>query len=108
MSAIGAASACDESDAARRAGRLLRWYPRVWRDRYGEEFAELLIADIEERPRAVGRTVDVILGGFVARLSAAGLCGLPIRGVASSDAGPSLADVRSPRWRPRSRSRPCS
>ena len=34
----------DESEAAvRRAARLLRWYPRDWRSRYGDEFAELLI-----------------------------------------------------------------
>jgi hypothetical protein len=38
---------------AERAGRLLRWYPRAWRDRYGEEFTELLISDIEERPREI-------------------------------------------------------
>ena len=37
--------------AARRAALLLRCYPRAWRDRYGDEFTELLIADIEERPR---------------------------------------------------------
>jgi len=64
---------------ARRAERLLRWYPRTWRDRYGEEFAELLVSDIEERPQAPGRTLDVVRGGLVARLSAAGVCGLPLR-----------------------------
>jgi hypothetical protein len=26
---------------AERAARLLRWYPRAWRDRYGEEFTGL-------------------------------------------------------------------
>ncbi len=66
-------------DAARRAERLLRWYPRIWRDRYGDEFAELLVSDIEERPQAPGRTLDVMRGGLVARLSAVGLCGLPLR-----------------------------
>ena len=66
-------------DAAGRAERLLRWYPRTWRDRYGEEFAELLISDIEERPQAPGRTLDVVRGGLVARLSAVGVCGLPLR-----------------------------
>jgi hypothetical protein len=39
----GAASDVAEKD---RAAELLLWYPRAWRDRYGEEFAELLIADI--------------------------------------------------------------
>jgi hypothetical protein len=66
-------------DPAERAARLLRWYPRAWRERYGEEFAELLISDIEERPRATARALDVMRGGIVARLSAAGLCGLPAR-----------------------------
>ena len=51
--------------------RLLRWYPRAWRDRYGAEFTELLISDIEERPRAAARGLDVARGGLVARLTAA-------------------------------------
>jgi hypothetical protein len=62
-------------EAARHASRLLRWYPETWRSRYGEEFAELLIADIFERPRSRTRTADVVRGGIVARLAAAGLCG---------------------------------
>ncbi|HVX22698.1 MAG TPA: hypothetical protein VHB02_15220 [Acidimicrobiales bacterium] len=59
----------------RRARRLLRWYPPAWRDRYGDEFTELLVADLEERPHAPGRTLDVVRGGAVARLAAAGLAG---------------------------------
>jgi hypothetical protein len=68
---------------AARAARLLRWYPRVWRERYGAEFTELLICDITERPRSAGRAVDVARGGLVARLTAAGLagCALPAPGV---------------------------
>jgi hypothetical protein len=61
--------------AASRAARLLRWYPKAWRSRYGEEFTELLISDIGERPRSRSRTADVIRGGMVARLADAGLCG---------------------------------
>ena len=57
------------------AKRLLRWYPRAWRARYGEEFTELLTADLAERPRSAARTADVIRGGLVARLAGAGLCG---------------------------------
>jgi hypothetical protein len=64
-----------------RAARLLCWYPRDWRERYGEEFAELLIADIEERPRSAARSLDVARGGIVARLAGAGLCGVPLRDV---------------------------
>jgi hypothetical protein len=64
-------------DPAARAARLLRWYPRPWRDRYGAEFAELLISDIEERPRSAGRAADVARGGLTARLAGAGLAGGP-------------------------------
>ena len=60
---------------AQRAARLLRWYPKAWRSRYGEEFTELLLADIAERPRSRSRTADVIRGGVVARLADAGLSG---------------------------------
>ena len=70
----------EEADAARRARQLLRWYPRAWRDRYGEEFAELLISDIAERPRSAARTLDVARGGIVARLAGTGLCGIPVAG----------------------------
>ena len=51
---------------------LLRWYPRAWRARYGEEFTELLTADLAERPRSAARTADVIRGGLVARLTEVG------------------------------------
>jgi hypothetical protein len=66
-------------DPAARAARLLGWYPKTWRDRYGDEFAELLISDIEERPRSAARTLDVAGGGIVAHFTAAGLCGVPVR-----------------------------
>lgn len=58
-----------------RAGRLLRWYPAGWRDRYGAEFTELLVADLAERPRCWRRTADVAASGALARLSQAGLGG---------------------------------
>lgn len=57
-----------------RAARLVRWYPRSWRSRYGEEFTELLISDIQERPRSRSRTFDVARGGIVAHLGCLGLC----------------------------------
>jgi hypothetical protein len=68
--------------AAQRAARLLRWYPKTWRSRYGEEFTELLISDISERSRSRSRTADVIRGGIVARLAGAGLCGCAPKGAA--------------------------
>jgi hypothetical protein len=83
-----------DDDAAGRASRLLRWYPRAWRERYGEEFAELLVSDIIERPHAPSRTLDVARGGIIARLADAGLCGCPVTGPAGA-AGPpaSLASL---------------
>jgi hypothetical protein len=58
---------------ARRAAQLLRWYPRSWRDRYGAEFAELLLADFAEQPRNWRRGIDVASHGLLARLADAGL-----------------------------------
>jgi hypothetical protein len=60
---------------SQRANRLVRWYPHAWRERYGEEFSELLILELAERPRSSGRTVNIMASGLLARLSAAGLTG---------------------------------
>jgi hypothetical protein len=57
----------------RRAQRLLRWYPRDWRVRYGDEFAELLISDMTEQPRSLKTPADVAVSGIVARVAYAGL-----------------------------------
>lgn len=70
------------AEAEAEAARLLRWYPKTWRARYGEEFAELLVADITERPRSKSRTADVVRGGIMARLAAAGLGGGTLEAVA--------------------------
>jgi hypothetical protein len=67
--------------------RLLRWYPRAWRDRYGEEFAELLVADMEERPRSAVRTLDVARAGLAARTATAGLAGSSLPGSSPADRG---------------------
>jgi hypothetical protein len=61
--------------AASQATRLLRWYPASWRTRYGEEFAELMLAEIAERPRNWRRTANVIGSGLLARCTLAGLTG---------------------------------
>jgi hypothetical protein len=61
--------------AARRARRLVRSYPRAWRERYGEEFTQLLVDDITERPRSLSRTVDVLRSGALARIAETGLTG---------------------------------
>ncbi len=67
-----------ESDLQDRAQRLLRWYPKEWRSRYGDEFVELLVADMEDRPRSFGRALDVARNAMVARSAAAGLGGQPL------------------------------
>ena len=43
---------------------LLRLYPRAWRERYGDEFAELLSA----RPPSVRDRVDIVRGALDARV----------------------------------------
>jgi hypothetical protein len=90
----GGAGSC-AGDASARAERLLRCYPRAWRDRYGDEFTELLISDIEERPRSAARTLDVIRGGAIARLALAGLGGVPVREAPGgpSEVGPARRHV---------------
>jgi hypothetical protein len=67
-----------ETRLQRRAARFLYCYPREWRSRYGEEFTELLTADLDERPRSLHRALDVARGGFVARLAVAGIGGQPL------------------------------
>jgi hypothetical protein len=62
-------------EAARRAERLLRWYPKSWRIRYGDEFAELLTSELTERPRSPRRAANVMGSGVLARLTNAGLTG---------------------------------
>jgi hypothetical protein len=48
------------------AERLLRLYPRAWRERYGEEF----IATIGNRPLHPQQVIDVVSGAIDAWLSA--------------------------------------
>jgi len=73
------------SDRAR-VGRLLAWYPPGWRARYGEEFAELLLDELGERPWTWRRTADVAACGLRARLAGAGLAGHPIDPAAAARA----------------------
>lgn len=44
--------------------RLVRLYPKAWRDRYGAEFQSLL----EDRPPTIGDVVDTVRGAFDAHL----------------------------------------
>jgi hypothetical protein len=63
------------SAAEQRAERLVRFYPREWRARYGDEFVAMLSDDIAERPRSFVRTFDVARAGMLTRLQMAGVSG---------------------------------
>ncbi|MBO0768387.1 MAG: hypothetical protein J2O48_06850 [Solirubrobacterales bacterium] len=64
--------------AERRAARLVRLYPRAWRERYGDELLDLLVADIEERPRAHTRTLDVVRCALPLRIRQFGTTSAPL------------------------------
>jgi hypothetical protein len=59
----------------RRAERFTRLYPTAWRERYGEEFAQLLVDDLRERPHAPRRDLDVVGHALWARLAYRGVVG---------------------------------
>ena len=99
MAADMTSSDGDGDGATQRADRLLRWYPRPWRDRYGAEFTELLIADISERPRSARRSLDVMRGGIRARLADAGLAGFPLPLATADSAATSASTLEQARQR---------
>jgi hypothetical protein len=70
-----------------RATRLLLWYPPAWRARYGDEFAELLAAELAERPRDRRSMVNVAFSGVRVRLADAGLGSHPLDHAAAARAG---------------------
>jgi hypothetical protein len=51
----------------------VRWYPRGWRDRYGDEFTQLLVDELEASERSVCRAINVVLHGVWTRLAFSGL-----------------------------------
>ena len=53
----------------------MRWYPREWRARYGDEFEEMLLAEFDERPASWRRSVDIAAHGVLARLEFLGVAG---------------------------------
>ncbi|MGC2486998.1 MAG: hypothetical protein WA359_12225 [Acidimicrobiales bacterium] len=50
-----------------RASRYLRWYPRAWKERYGEEFVAHLEAELNERPVSMARSMNIALHGVTTR-----------------------------------------
>jgi hypothetical protein len=77
MDLLGARSVMTTRDSSinRRAERALRWYPAVWRDRFGEEFVALMEDDMAERQRWSRRGLNVAWKGSVARLVDFGVIG---------------------------------
>lgn len=63
---------------SRRLGWLVACYPRSWRQRYGAEFTELLIAEQAEHGRSWRYDANVAAAGLRARLASAGLASHPL------------------------------
>jgi hypothetical protein len=63
---------------ARRAKRLLLWYPKGWRERYGEEFADHLEQESLERPLDIRCVVNIARKGIVARFGDFGFASAPL------------------------------
>jgi hypothetical protein len=61
--------------AAKRAHRAVRWYPRQWRERYGDEFEVMLQSEITDTPHSPARAANVVWGGLRNRVAYAGLGG---------------------------------
>jgi len=72
--------------------RLLRLYPREWRERYGDELAAIL----EERPAGPSLVLDVIRGALDAHVRAARGRGSVAPGLAHIAAASTVSPVLSP------------
>jgi hypothetical protein len=64
----------DPGDAAR-VVRLLRWYPTQWRERYGDEFSDVLARSMSDGRGNLRLSFNVAREGVVARLEQAGFIG---------------------------------
>lgn len=54
---------------------LLRWYPRAWRDRYGEEFLVYMQDSYGPDKPPVGDRLSIVAGGILERARRSGLTG---------------------------------
>ena len=74
---------------ARRAQRLACWYPKAWRERYGDEFEAMLAEQLKSQPHSNRRVLDIVSAGLRARLNYSGLVGdaLPPRETISAGLG---------------------
>jgi hypothetical protein len=55
------------NNTERRTRRLLRWYPRSWRETHEEEFAALLEDSMLDRPYWPRRSFNIVLNGMQLR-----------------------------------------
>lgn len=61
--------------AASDLGRILRWYPQAWRDRYGEEFVVYMQDSFGSEPPPLKARLSVVAGGIRERARRSGLTG---------------------------------
>jgi hypothetical protein len=78
---------------SRRATRLLRYYPKSWRDRYGDEFVDFMEQSIVDQPHNTRRTSNIILKSFKARLGELGLLGSTMESATAPKAALSTSTV---------------
>jgi hypothetical protein len=55
--------------------RLLRWYPKAWRDRYGDELLAMMEDTLGERPVTLRFRLSIALAGIREQAHAVGLAG---------------------------------
>jgi hypothetical protein len=58
-----------------RVARLLRWYPRDWRERYGDEFGAVLSSSLSDGKGSFRLSFNVAREGIAARFDSLGLVG---------------------------------
>jgi hypothetical protein len=57
------------SAVTKRAQWYLRWYPPVWRDRYGDEFTAHMESELLEHPSVPSRTLNIVFHGVLTRFA---------------------------------------
>jgi hypothetical protein len=72
------AGVSSDTTSTRRAKRLLNWYPKAWRERYGEEFVDHLEQEFDDNPTDFRRSLNIATKGIVARLGDFGFSRTPL------------------------------
>jgi len=79
-----------------RVARLLRWYPRNWRERYGEEFEAVLTSSLVDGKGGHSLSMNVAREGLAARLENAGFVGRTAPAIERADSVPRKPRCRRP------------